>query len=403
MKGSAALEASLQQRAAQLPRLTARLLKLNRVQLAMELARTAERNPLLEVDQAALPAIAGDRTTSLRSHLLDQIAGIADETLRLDARAVAGEADADGRIPDAAALRRLLGLSAGRISAAVRKVQALDPAGVGACDLRECLLLQLAALPARDDVAAAETIVRDHFAQLGRRRYDLLPQPRLQPALRLIASLNPRPGAGFAAAAAPAAPEIRVYKQGGMWRVEPIDGEVAVSAVSAAGGSRQFRQLARQARTLVEGLEFRRRTLLAVATAAVARQRMYCERGAAFLLPLGLKQVAEDTGLAVSTVSTTVAGKLLQGPHGVIALKYLFQRPTRGRIGFSAAALQMAIRQAVAGEDPVRPLSDAAIASRLAADGGAPARRTVAKHRAAAGIAAASLRKRPLDPGESSP
>ena len=402
MKQSVRLEASLQQRQAQLPRLAARLLRLNSVQLAMELAQAAEHNPLLEVDQAALPAVVG-RTRSLRSHLLDQLSGISDPILRQDAAAVAGEADSDGRLPDAATLRRQLGLSAARISAAIGRVQVLDPAGVGARDLRECLLLQLAALPDDAAVQAARIIVRDCFAQLSRRRYDLLPMPRQDEALRLIASLNPRPGSEFAPAAVPAAPEIGIYKQGGLWRVELIAGCRAAVAEAAAGGSRQFRALARQARVLAEGLAFRRRTLLAVATAAVARQRNYCEGGAEFLRPLGMKQVAEDTGLAVSTVSTTVAGKLVRGPHGVIALKYLFQRSTRGRRDFSAAALQMAIRRVVAGEDSARPMSDAAIASRLAADGGAPARRTIAKHRAAAGIAAASLRKRPLGTGENSP
>lgn len=401
MKRDARLDISLQQRQLQMPRLAARLLKFNRGQLAMELAQAAEHNPLLELDEGLLPAV-GERPVSLRAHLLDQLSGIADEPLRADAQAIAGEADADGRLPDTDTLHRQLGLSVRRINAALRQVQRLEPAGVGARNLRECLLLQLASQPADKTRAAAECLVRDYFAQLSRRRYDLLPQNQLQQALRLIASLNPHPGSGFAAPALPVAPEIKACKRGGLWRVELVAQEgVSLVASCASGGSRQFRRLARQARVLVESLEFRRRTLLAVAAAAVARQRMYCERGDEFLKPLGLRQVAEDTGLAISTVSTAVAGKLLQGPHGVIALKYLFQRSTRGRRDFSAAALQMAIRRLVAGENPAKPMSDAAIASRLAAAGGAPARRTVSKHRAAAGIRAASLRKRPLATGES--
>ncbi|MCY4325437.1 MAG: hypothetical protein OXC81_05385 [Betaproteobacteria bacterium] len=402
MKTDPALTTSLQQRQAQLPRLAARLLKLNSTQLALELAGVAEQNPLLEITPAALPALPAPGP-SLRAHLLGQLTGIADRRLRLDAVALAGEVDANGRLPDVATLCRQLGLSAARIKAALARVQKLDPIGVGACDLRECLLLQLAGQPDSDVLRLAQTIVRDHFAQLSRRRYDQLPQLRLAEVLRLIASLNPRPGAGFSQEAATAAPEIQIRKSGGLWRVELLADEMpATIATGVAGGTRQFRRLARQARVLAESLSFRRRTLLAVAAAATARQRLYCERGAAFLRPLGLQQVAEDTGLAVSTVSTAVAGKLVRGPHGVIALKYLFQRSTCGRRDFSAAALQMAIRQVVAGENPARPLSDAAIAARLAAAGGAPARRTVAKHRAASGIAAASLRKRPLETGVNS-
>ncbi len=396
MKQDMRASLGLDQRPSLIPQLTAHLLRLPATELAAELAAVAEQNPALELPERALPVVP-QRGPTLRAHLLDQLASATlDDAARADAEAVAGETDTNGRLPSTPTLRKALGLSARRIEAAAATVQALDPAGVGARDLRECLLLQLRALEPSKTVADAAVLVRDHFADLVRRRLDRLPRADQAAALAQIASLQPRVGADFADQAAPAAAELLAFKRGGLWRVELLDEPdgLQLAAAPASGGGPQWNRLLRAGSRMVDALAFRRKTLLAVAQAAVGRQRGYFERGPAALRPLPLAAVAADTGLAVSTVSTAAAGKHLRCPHGVIALKYLFQRTARGRKDFSAAALRTAIKQVVTNENSAKPLSDAAIAQQLAAGGGSPARRTVAKHRAAAGIMPASLRRR---------
>lgn len=396
MSNNIELQLNVGQHPLQVPIYVARLLRLNATELTQELIVAAEQNPMLELRKPASMVLTQATGPSLRDHLFTQLRRLPlTDSARKDALAVAGEVDSDGRLPSPELLRSQLRMSMARLKKSSTTVQGLDPIGVGACNLRECLLLQLGAKPPSGPVQAAITIIRDHFDSLARRRIDLLPKIERQASLKLISTLNPRVGNKFAKVSTSLLPELRVFKRTGNWLVELIDSDSPIiltpNADTATG---QLARLRTDAKSIIDALTFRRKALLTIANAAVARQRRYFEYGRAYLVPLPLRQLASDTGFALSTISTVVAGKALQSPHGVIALKSLLQRRTKGRLNFSAAALQESIKQLIATENPTKPLSDAQIVRHLAAAGGAPARRTVTKHRIVAGILPASLRKR---------
>ncbi|MBF2735852.1 MAG: hypothetical protein ISN26_07275, partial [Betaproteobacteria bacterium AqS2] len=283
-----------------------------------------------------------------------------------------------------------------RARAARAAIRGLHPAGVGARDLADCLLLQLAALPATPLTKAAAKAVRDHFGLLARNRFDLLPKSCPPEVAGVIRQLKPNVANDYAAAAAYAAPDLVAAAERGYWRARlRAAPEVSLNedyrAAARAAGDRRWLRLAREAGALVSGLRFRQQTLLAVAQALVDGQRGYFSEGPAALRPLRLRDLAPATGLALSTLSTVIKDKSIAGPWGTIPLRALLQRATGG--GGAAGALQESIRALARAEDPAAPLSDAALAERLHAAGVKVSRRTAAKHRERAGLLPARLRR----------
>lgn len=384
----------------QMPRLASRLLGLNLPGLRRELRLQAEHNPLLELlepevdeDERRMLAAPGP---SLGEHLALQL-----ETTPLAAQVRADALhclvllDDRGFLPAAAELATACGWPAKRARAARDAIRQLQPAGVGARDLADCLLLQLAAQPASDLKHAAERIIREHFDLLARNRYDLLPQSCPRAAVELIKQLQPNVASAYAQAAAYATPDLHAVNDRGYWRAQLRDPPQAQlredyrRAVRTSGDAR-WRRLARSATALLDGLRFRQRALQAIAQAMVDRQRDYFNHGPVQLRPLRLRDLAAATGLASSTVSTVIKGKSIAGPYGTVPLRFLLQRQAAGG---SAGALQADIQALVKAEDPRAPLSDAALAARLGSEHGAPSRRTVAKHRQRAGLLPARLRR----------
>lgn len=296
---------------------------------------------------------------------------------------------------------------------ALKTVQDLDPAGVGARDLRESLLLQLR----REGNAGslAELMVLHRWDALVHHRYaDAartlgVSEKAVAAAAHHISRLNPDPGSSFARAEDRIIePDVLVVRKGEELSVRLTGEHVPRLTLSSQyremlaehGDNAELRRYLstcfREGRELIQAIEKRQQTILAVANVIVRKQRDFFLRGAAHLLPLKMEDVAADAGLHVSTVSRAVNGKYLRCSHGVYELRSFFSAalPAAEGADVSAAAICSRIRALIAAEDPRKPLSDAKLEKLLADEGMQVARRTIAKYRDRLRLLPASLRKR---------
>lgn len=356
---------------------------------------------------------------SLRDDLLWQLnLAPLSERQRFAALVVIESVDEDGMLraaaPDLlATLGR--GYAAADVEAAVRAVQGFDPPGVGARDLRECLLLQLRRLPPETPWRTeAATVVDGYLALLGRgdaaalARRARIPEADLPAVLALIRSLKPRPGAAVGDAQVDyIEPDVVVRKRGGRWTVElnrALLPNVRVhqqyaSYIKAGDNSRDnvfLRENLQEAKGFLSNLQYRNDTLLKVAANIVSRQRGFLERGDEGMRPLVCADVAAAVDRHESTISRVTNGKYMDTPRGVFELKHFFSSHVRTLTGgeVSSTAVRARVKRLTAEEDPRKPLSDARIAERLNELGIPVARRTVAKYREALAIPPASERKR---------
>lgn len=295
---------------------------------------------------------------------------------------------------------------------ALKHLQSLDPPGVGARNPRECLLLQLDNLPSTPARELARTIVRDHLEQLVLRDYARIKKATgcddeaLRVAQDLIRSLNPRPGAQFAALDTRyVVPDVIVRKLRGQWVAQlnqeamprlRINRQYAdlLRRHRASGGNNLAGQL-QEAKWLIKNVQQRFDTIARVAQAIVDRQRAFFDHGEVAMRPLTLREIAETVDLHESTISRVTTQKYLACPRGVYELKYFFGSHVATDTGGAASstAIRALIRQLVAAEDGHKPLSDARIADILGEQGFKVARRTVAKYRESLGIPPVNLRK----------
>jgi len=298
----------------------------------------------------------------------------------------------------------------------LRVLQGFDPPGVGARDLPECLLLQLAARDL-DDTLAAE-IVRYHFEDLKNRKFaDIARALKITPhevqeLAATIGELDPRPGLSTESEGARSVvPDLVVEKvdeDGDEFVVYLNDGNLPRLKVSRAydeamkdPSKRQddaatfIDEKRRYAEWIIKTIEQRRRTMIKVMEAIVTEQREFFEKGAIALKPLTLQTVATAIGMHESTVSRVTRQKYVQTPRGVFSLKYFFSAGLDTDEGdeVAAKAVKLMIQEIVEGEDGHRPLSDKKIADILSERGLKIARRTVAKYREQLGILNARMRK----------
>ena len=301
------------------------------------------------------------------------------------------------------------------IEAVLKRVQRFDPQGVGARTPAECLLLQLEALPADTPwLAEARQLVEQHLELLANHDFSTLmrrlkvPREALQGIVGLIQSLNPHPGARLSNATPQyVAPDVLVYRQRNVWRVElnpestpklRINARYAALARRAGHNSDAacLRNHLQEARWFLKSLQNRNETLLKVATCIVECQREFLEQGDEYMKPLILRDIAEVLGMHESTISRVTTQKYMNTPRGIYELKYFFSSHVGTRDGgeCSSTAIRAMIRKLIQTEDPGKPLSDDKIAKLLEAEGIQVARRTVAKYREAMAIASSSDRKR---------
>ncbi|MBC6427632.1 MAG: RNA polymerase factor sigma-54 [Cellvibrionales bacterium] len=297
------------------------------------------------------------------------------------------------------------------VEAVLRRIQHLDPPGVGARDLRECLLIQLDLLTERGEHwSAARRIVERFLPQASRADLRLLgkqtsySEAQVRGALDLIKRLNPRPGANFSEAETGyIIPDLTVAKIDGQWTVQlcaeslprlRCHSEYGVYLSRAAAGDRDYLCAQMQAaKGFLRSLAQRQETLLRVARAILAKQHAFFEHGSERLCALRLQDLAAELGLHESTISRATQQKYLSCPAGILELRFFFS--ARGAEGAnSATAIRALIARLIEGEDPQKPLSDSALAACLRERGIAVARRTVAKYREMQGIGPARLRRR---------
>lgn len=296
----------------------------------------------------------------------------------------------------------------------LRVIQGLDPAGVGARTLQECLTLQLheaglsGTLAERLVREACDDVLAHRWAELGR-RFGVTPA-EVQEAADHLARLNPKPGLAFAARAADyVIPDLIVEKIEGRYLVFVNDSHLPRLRISRAYQSiaRDKRRLDAEskefitsrlsaAQWLIQAIEQRRQTMLKVMHCIVDRQREFFDKGVQALRPLTLREVAEAVGLHESTVSRVTNEKFAQTPRGVLPLRFFFSSALRSAEGedVSARGIKATIAKLIADEDPRHPLTDQALVERLEQDGVQIARRTVAKYREQLGVLPARLRKR---------
>jgi RNA polymerase sigma-54 factor len=296
---------------------------------------------------------------------------------------------------------------AGEIEAALRLVQGIEPSGFAARDLRECLTLQLQALPADTaGLALAARIVDECLDVVAARDFDGLcrrfavDRVDLHAALDLILSLNPKPGASCAAAAEAALPDLIVSGTPGAWKVT-LNAErlprlrvnTLYERALGAQAHRALREQLQEARWMVRGIEMRHDTLLRTGRAIFERQAAFLERGEEGMAPLTLREIAEAIGMHESTICRVTTNKWVQTPWGVYELKAFFPSQIAMREGdTSGTAVKAMIRRIVNGENPQAPLADGDIMALLARKGVHVARRTVAKYREAMRIPSAKER-----------
>ncbi|MES2424959.1 MAG: RNA polymerase factor sigma-54 [Pseudomonadota bacterium] len=303
-----------------------------------------------------------------------------------------------------------------RFEVALRLLQSLEPTGVGARTLAECLTLQLRALPADEIVTAALAICAQPMELLARRDIKRLVQlcheneARVRKAIALIQGLEPKPGRRFIDVERNiVVPDVIVVKVGRgihsrfkatlnadvMPRLRVHDIYAGALKANKGGSAQALQQRLQEARWFIKNIQQRFDTILRVSSAIVERQKNFFVHGELAMRPLVLREIADELGLHESTISRVTTAKYMATPYGTFELKYFFGSALGTETGGNASstAVRALIKQFVAAESLKKPLSDNQISEMLKEQGIECARRTVAKYREALRIAPANLRK----------
>lgn len=284
---------------------------------------------------------------------------------------------------------------------ALKAVQSLEPSGIGARSLQECLLLQLESRNARDSVAW--NIVNHHLKLVESKSTKELckllvrPMEHIQIALDVIRSLDPKPGIRYSGPGArQVEPDVYITKEGDTYLITLSDDDLPQLRLNGnyrkmldrdAEPDKETRNYVREryasALQLIRNIEQRKQTILKVCQSIVMRQQEFLEFGIDYLKPMMIKEVAEEIGVHPSTVSRAVAGKYAHTPQGVFELRYFFSEAVQGPSGGSIPlqTLKRMVKKMIDEEDQTHPLTDDQIATRLQQQGIQVTRRTVAKYR----------------------
>ena len=301
------------------------------------------------------------------------------------------------------------------VEAVLHRIQQFEPAGVGARDLRECMLLQLKQYPpATPWLAEARRLASEHFELLAHRDYNLimrrmkLPEPELQQVIALLQTVNPRPGGQITDQQTEyVIPDVYVRKRNDLWKVElnpdtspklrinSLYSGMAQRSRNSADSTYLKNQL-QEARWLLKSLQSRNETLLKVATCIVERQRGFLEYGDEAMQPLVMSIIAQEVNMHESTISRVTTKKYMHTPRGIYELKYFFSSHVATEDGgeCSSTAIRAMLKKLISAEEHTKPLSDSKLASLLSDQGIKVARRTVAKYREAMTIPPSNERKR---------
>jgi RNA polymerase sigma-54 factor len=353
--------------------------------------------------------------TSLQENLLDQVrmSELNDEQRQV-AEMIIGNIDDYGYLQSSIdELAFSTNISADKINEVLKVIQTFEPPGVGARDLRECLMLQLRRAGKTDTLEYK--MIDEYMDAIGKRRYPEIARSLgidvedVQEAAGRIANLEPRPGRDYLPDNQQyILPEVFVSKVGDEWQVTTNNDQVPhlrisnsykdlmSQAESSAEVREWIREKIRAGKFLIKSLHQRQTTILNIAKEIVKRQSEFMEKGPAFLKPMTMVQVAEVVGVHETTVSRAVSGKYMQTPQGLFEMKYFFTSgiKTATGEGMSNTSVKGMIDEMVKKEDPSKPLSDEEIVKRLQEKGIQIARRTIAKYRSELNILPSHLRKK---------
>ncbi|MGZ5236418.1 MAG: RNA polymerase factor sigma-54 [Caldimonas sp.] len=357
-----------------------------------------------EADVSALDLVAAD--VGLRQHLRTQISVLPlaqrDHAL---ACAIVESLDDDGylrtSLEDLAATSGMVPeVEEAEMLIALKRVQSLDPCGVGARNVSECLQLQLGCIDDEAEREAARRIVTDHLDRLAQHDVNGLARllkkspEEIEAVCERIRHLNPRPGWSVESAATQyITPDVIVRKIRGRWtatlnrgvvpRVRLNQSYATLFQEHRSAKNTELAQHLQEARWTVKNVQQRFSTILMVAEAILKRQQHFLEFGPMAMKPLGLREIAEELGLHESTVSRVTNNKYMATPVGVFELKFFFSREMATASGgaCSATAIRGVIKGMIEAENVTAPLSDAQIARLLVRQGLRVARRTVTKYR----------------------
>ena len=408
-----------------------RLLQLSNLELCEVVERELKENPVLEEAEgweegegieAYLPLRSSDeegrrwedflvRQVSLNNYLLWQLrmSHLTPSQMEIGVLII-GNIDEDGYLrASCEEIAQELGVPPGEVREVLEVIQSFDPPGVGARDLRECLLIQLRE---RDDSPPlAEGIIEGHWERFKGKDYEGIARSlgvdpgEVREAVDFIMRLEPRPGRPFGPEATKITiPDVLIYKKGEEFEVSIIeDGlpplrlnplyERMVSEGDADMPLDYLKERLRAAQWLIRCLHQRRETLYRVTKSIARFQREFLEKGIDYLRPLVLRDVAEDVGMHESTVSRVTTNKFASTPQGIFELKFFFS----GRVGegdVSVIRVKKLIREIIADEDKGRPYSDAQLCKILKMRYNIDvARRTVTKYREGMGIPSSHERR----------
>ncbi len=352
----------------------------------------------------------------LSSHLMWQIqTSDLDTTQRQLANYIIGNLDHNGFLElDLEMVADSLNIPAEYCEQVLRVIQTLDPIGVGARDLKECLLIQLDSVGKRDTLVWK--LVSSYLSEIEVRNYDSilksenLEKEVLYEAIKELQGLEPRPARSFSIDPPQyIAPDVYVKKAGrdyvislndsGLPRIalsKDYTGLISSGAKGLSGKDKEYLQdKIKSAQWLIKSIHQRQQTIYKVTESVMKYQREFLDKGVSGLRPLVLREVAEDVELHESTISRVTSNKYVHTPHGVYELKFFFSsRLSSGDGDVSSEAVKERIRDIVGKEDPKKPLSDQQLVVNLKSEGVNIARRTVAKYREMLGILSSSRRKK---------
>ena len=310
-----------------------------------------------------------------------------------------------------------LGTTREKVEKVLKQVQKFDPVGIAARDLQECLLIQLEDREPRH--AQAIEIIKNHFDDFTNKRFEKIAKKlnieleAIKVVMEEVTKLNPKPGEGYISAQHNAiVPDLTVERDAEDFRVILHDSNVphlrintrykdillkkATTKQQAKEAKEFVKKRLESARWLINSIHQRRLTILRVMEAIVMKQREFFERGRKFIKPMILKDIADEIGMDISTVSRVTNGKYVQTEHGVFELKYFFSEGIKRDDGedISNRRIKQRIQEIIDIENTHHPLNDQTIAEMLKQEGFNVARRTVAKYRESMMIPVSRLRRK---------
>lgn len=300
------------------------------------------------------------------------------------------------------------------VECVLKRIQMFDPVGAGSRSVQECLLVQLKQFDVNTPwLEEARDLIKEHADLLSSKDYRTLmrktrlKEDQLREVMRLLKTLNPRPGSTISTKEPEyVIPDVNVYKKNGVWTVELNNDALPALSVNETyaslgktsknpNDSQYIKSHLQEAKWFIKSLESRNETLLKVSHCIVSKQREFFEKGPEKMTPMVLNDVAEMVDMHESTISRVTTQKYMHTPRGIFELKYFFSSHVATESGenCSSTAIRAFIKKMVSTEPANKPLSDSKIAQVLAEQGIQVARRTIAKYRESLNIPPSNQRK----------